>query len=176
MKAVAYAALLLGLVSAALGQAETPGPSPTESYGCEPHGDHWHCEGARVTSSTLEGAATSAAAVTTSATSTHDHENDEDHEDHEEHTDAAGTGSLAPSPTESYGCEPHGDHWHCEGPVTASVSGSASSLVTTTTPPAGTGTEAAASNSPSPSTAAAPRFEVAGLGFAGIAAAAAMAF
>jgi hypothetical protein len=40
MKVAAYAAVLLGLVSAALAQ-ETPGPSPTESFGCEPHGDHW---------------------------------------------------------------------------------------------------------------------------------------
>lgn len=24
--------------------------------------------------------------------------------------------SLAPSPTESVECAPHGDHWHCEGP------------------------------------------------------------
>ncbi|EEP76969.1 predicted protein [Uncinocarpus reesii 1704] len=23
---------------------------------------------------------------------------------------------TVPSPTESIGCEPHGDHWHCEGP------------------------------------------------------------
>lgn len=41
MKAIAYAAVLLGLVSTALGQTETLAPSPTESYGCEPHGDHW---------------------------------------------------------------------------------------------------------------------------------------
>jgi hypothetical protein len=39
MKVTAYAAALLGLVSVALGQAE---PSPTESVGCEPHGDHWY--------------------------------------------------------------------------------------------------------------------------------------
>jgi hypothetical protein len=51
---------------------EDPGPSPTESVGCEPHGDHWyvhvyptpnssktltvdlgHCEGPAVTSSDL---------------------------------------------------------------------------------------------------------------------------
>lgn len=24
---------------------------------------------------------------------------------------------IGPSPTESVGCEPHGDHWHCEGPA-----------------------------------------------------------
>lgn len=57
------------------------------------------------------------------AGATHDHSDheDDDHEtmDHEtmEHTDEAGTGSLSPSPTESVGCEPHGDHWHCEGPA-----------------------------------------------------------
>lgn len=42
MKAIAYyAAVLLGLVSTALGQSQSLAPSPTESYGCEPHGDHW---------------------------------------------------------------------------------------------------------------------------------------
>ena len=30
----------LGLVQAVL--AESLGPSPTESVGCEPHGDHWY--------------------------------------------------------------------------------------------------------------------------------------
>ncbi|KAL2008232.1 hypothetical protein VTN00DRAFT_8214 [Thermoascus crustaceus] len=32
------------------------------------------------------------------------------HEDDEHETPAV------PSPTESAGCEPHGDHWHCDGP------------------------------------------------------------
>lgn len=62
-------------------------PSPTESAGCEPHGDHWHCDGPAETSS----------------------EGDEDASVSETPTE--------PSPTESVGCEPHGDHWHCEGPV-----------------------------------------------------------
>jgi hypothetical protein len=32
----------LALTACALAQeTETPGPSPTESVGCEPHGDHW---------------------------------------------------------------------------------------------------------------------------------------
>lgn len=75
-------------------------PSPTESVGCEPHGDHWHCEGAR----------TDVAAATTDADHSHS---------------AGATESLAPSPTESVGCEPHGDHWHCDGPATAATSGSA---------------------------------------------------
>ncbi|KAK3299836.1 uncharacterized protein B0H64DRAFT_1800 [Chaetomium fimeti] len=173
MKAIAYAAVLLGLVSTALGQAETTGlaPSPTESYGCEPHGDHWHCEGARTVAETdapTDVGTTTAAAATTSAA--HDHDEDEDDHDHDEddddstHTDAAGTGALAPSPTESYGCEPHGDHWHCEGAITASPTGA----------PAGTGAQDAATTT-STSTAAAPHFEVAGLGFAGVAAVVAMA-
>lgn len=49
-----------------------------------------------------------AAAITTTV--------EEDHHD-DDHTDAPGTATQAgPSPTESVGCEPHGDHWHCEGP------------------------------------------------------------
>lgn len=51
MKPVASAAALLGLVSAVLSQAETPGPSPTESIGCEPHGDHWYVPSSRVATS-----------------------------------------------------------------------------------------------------------------------------
>jgi hypothetical protein len=53
-----------------------PGPSPTESIGCEPHGDHWHCEGPRepaetsseVSSSELIGSLT--IVTTTAATTT----------------------------------------------------------------------------------------------------------
>ncbi|KAG4414498.1 hypothetical protein IFR04_012375 [Cadophora malorum] len=37
-----------------------------------------------------------------------------------------GTGAesvtIAPSPTESVGCEQHGDHWHCEAPAVRSDS------------------------------------------------------
>lgn len=36
---------LFALASAALAQESTsqdPGPSPTASVGCEPHGDHWY--------------------------------------------------------------------------------------------------------------------------------------
>lgn len=80
--------------------SETLAPSPTESVGCEPHGDHWHCEGAR----------TDVTAATTDADHSHS---------------AGATESLAPSPTESVGCEPHGDHWHCDGPATAASGGSA---------------------------------------------------
>ncbi|KFH46075.1 hypothetical protein ACRE_030440 [Hapsidospora chrysogenum ATCC 11550] len=48
----------LGLIPFAVAQAgdETLGPAPTESYGCEPHGDHWHCDGpATATSTPTEG-------------------------------------------------------------------------------------------------------------------------
>lgn len=31
-----------------------------------------------------------------------------------------------PSPTASEGCEPHGDHWHCDGPVETGDSSSTS--------------------------------------------------
>ncbi|KAK4135894.1 hypothetical protein BT67DRAFT_440770 [Trichocladium antarcticum] len=120
MKTTASAAVLLGLVSAALAQAQTPGPSPTESVGCEPHGDHWHCDGPRVTS---------AAAPATSSAVHHDGDDGEHGHGHDEddgHSDAPGTASLKPSPTESYGCEPHGDHWHCQGAITASTAPSAS--------------------------------------------------
>merc|ERR1711939_1233790 len=64
-------------------------PAPTESIGCVPHDDHWHCEGPATGVS-----ASAASVVSTSA-------------------------SLPPSPTASVGCEPHGDHWHCDGPATA---------------------------------------------------------
>lgn len=135
MKAIAYAAALLGLVSIALGQTEDPGPSPTESVGCEPHGDHWyvpkshvaccfrysscprHCEGPRETSGpvgvTTTITSTAAPGTTSSAAPGEDDHDDEHTDEHtNEHTDATGTGVLAPSPTESVGCEPHGDHWY----------------------------------------------------------------
>lgn len=85
MKTTSFAVALLGLFPAIMAQA----PSPTESVGCEPHGDHWHCEAAR----------TDAVAATSEA----DHDHDHDHS-------AGATEALAPSPTESVGCEPHGDH------------------------------------------------------------------
>lgn len=83
MKTTTFAVALLGLFPAIMAQA----PSPTESVGCEPHGDHWHCEAARTG---VEAKATE---------SEHDHSHS-----------AGGSASLAPSPTESVGCEPHGDH------------------------------------------------------------------
>lgn len=81
------------------------GPSPTASTGCEAHGDHWDCEASR----------NSAAAV--APTSSAILEND--HVDH-----AVGTGTLPPSPTESYGCMAHGDHWDCAGPTTTTFGSS----------------------------------------------------
>ncbi|KAL8965874.1 MAG: hypothetical protein Q9183_003642 [Haloplaca sp. 2 TL-2023] len=137
---------LSSLVARALAQ-EDPGPSPTESVGCEPHGDHWHCEGpaavpqtaAPVVASSAEDpgpsptesvgcvphedhwdcegpvAAGQTAAPVTGATPT---ESEEDHEHEDEDEDSAAY-PATPSPTESAGCEPHGDHWHCDGPATA---------------------------------------------------------
>ncbi|KAH6886235.1 hypothetical protein B0T10DRAFT_575951 [Thelonectria olida] len=125
MKTSALAVALLSLLPAALA-AETAGPSPTESYGCEPHGDHYHCEGLRATLST---SVTEAAAA---ATTTEAHDHDED-EDEDEHDHSAGTASAGASPTESWGCEPHGDHYHCEGSratLTTVVSSAAAATTT----------------------------------------------
>jgi hypothetical protein len=41
MKPVTYGTLFLGLLSSALAQTTSLGPSPTESVGCVPHNDHW---------------------------------------------------------------------------------------------------------------------------------------
>ncbi|KAI8689407.1 hypothetical protein LRP88_14185 [Fusarium phalaenopsidis] len=97
----------------AAGATESLAPSPTESVGCEPHGDHWHCEAARTSGGAAADAVTSES-VTAATTEEHDHS-------------AGATESLAPSPTESVGCEPHGDHWHCEGPATGAASGTPTS-------------------------------------------------
>ncbi|EXF79079.1 hypothetical protein CFIO01_06401 [Colletotrichum fioriniae PJ7] len=91
---------MLGFAAFAFAQSESLAPSPTESVGCEPHGDHWHCEGARATTAAAVSGTTlltSVAAATTTATEDHDHDHDHD-DDH-----SSGTGSLAPSPTESVG-------------------------------------------------------------------------
>ncbi|KAL1839241.1 hypothetical protein VTJ49DRAFT_1719 [Mycothermus thermophilus] len=112
MKSATFVAALLGLVSVALGHTTAdPGPSPTESYGCVPHNDHWDCEGPRETGAP--------GAATTTPAHPHDDEDDHDH-------DSADPG---PSPTESYGCVPHNDHWDCEGPRETGAPGAA-----TTTP------------------------------------------
>lgn len=39
----------------------------------------------------------------------------------EQKTDA--TEEAGPSPTESTGCHPHGDHWHCAGPASPTSGG-----------------------------------------------------
>ncbi|CAG9942227.1 unnamed protein product [Clonostachys rosea f. rosea IK726] len=131
MKAVQVVALL-GLASLSYAQA----PSPTESIGCEPHGDHWHCEGPRPTSAALSSAVSSAADPGPSPTESVGCQPHGDHcEDHDH--DHSSTVDPGPSPTESVGCEPHGDHWHCEGPAVTSgassnVPSSSSAAVTTT--------------------------------------------
>jgi len=78
-----------------------------------------HCEGAVIATVTTPVAVvsgsttiTSSAVITTTHSHAHDdddHDHDHDHEDHS----AGATESLAPSPTASVGCEPHGDHCEC---------------------------------------------------------------
>ncbi|KAK3987642.1 hypothetical protein QBC44DRAFT_330992 [Cladorrhinum sp. PSN332] len=171
MKAVTYAALLMGVLTTALGQ--TLGPSPTESVGCVPHGDHWDCEGPRETT----GVTSATGPALTTAPTTTAHHDDDDHDHGHDHTDDeddhhSGTGSIKPSPTESYGCEAHGDHWHCEGHVTASPTGSAPSTLITTSSTTSLAADAA-STSTSVSTAGAPH--ATGLCVAGLMAVVAMA-
>ncbi|KAF2837909.1 hypothetical protein M501DRAFT_146015 [Patellaria atrata CBS 101060] len=123
-------------------------PSPTESIGCEPHGDHWHCDGPAVettpvviviTPSAIASATESVLTTTALATLT-EHSHSEGEEDHEHTThdeDEPMTGMPPPSPTESVGCEPHGDHWHCDGPAVTGPS----TLLTTSTETDATATE-----------------------------------
>ncbi|KAJ2899993.1 hypothetical protein MKZ38_002712 [Zalerion maritima] len=135
--------------------AQSLAPSPTESVGCVPHEDHWHCEAARPSSTTLateasEAPPLSSSSPTTASSSDEDHDDhDHDDDDGDEANNATGTitvadsdsasasATLAPSPTESTGCSPHGDHWHCEGPATITdgeaSDGAASAPATTTT-------------------------------------------
>ncbi|KAI4111311.1 MAG: hypothetical protein LQ345_006830 [Seirophora villosa] len=178
------------LVTRSLAQgAEDPGPSPTASVGCEPHGDHWHCDGPRAGGvTTTPSAATAAAAAQNDETATptfpaptesvgceahgdHYHcsgpantvstatpaaaaaaeESDEDDHDHEGETPSF------PPPTESVGCEAHGDHYHCSGPATAAQATSpptasgiagganATSVAPATTAPAASGPAAGGS-------------------------------
>lgn len=63
--------------------------------GCVYTDSRRHCDGPAVTTS-AEPEITTSAAVTTSEHDDHDHD----------HTEGPGS-----SPTESVGCEPHGDHW-----------------------------------------------------------------
>ncbi|KAL8758829.1 MAG: hypothetical protein Q9199_001179 [Rusavskia elegans] len=134
--------------------AEDPGPSPTASVGCEPHGDHWDCAGPRAAGvATTTSAAAAAAAqdeetatpsfppptesvgceahcdhydcagpvngaatATTTATSTAAAAEEEAEEHDHAHE---GETPAFPAPTESVGCEAHGDHYHCAGPASA---------------------------------------------------------
>ncbi|KAK3497895.1 uncharacterized protein B0T23DRAFT_394091 [Neurospora hispaniola] len=136
MKLSTVAPFLLCSVHTAL--AQSLAPSPTASVGCEPHGDHWHCEGLKVTSlaTVVTAASVSSVAATTSAV--------HDHDDHD--GESGSSVSLKPSPTESYGCEAHGDHWHCAGHVSATTTtspgsqeqaGSVNATASTTPPTAG---------------------------------------
>ncbi|KAK8087356.1 hypothetical protein PG994_002330 [Apiospora phragmitis] len=95
--------------SACLALLATAGAAKSLSIGCEPHGDHWHCDGPAPNAAPVSASGSAAAAAATTSASEHDHDHESEHE--------SGTGSLKPSPTESAGCEPHGDHWHCEGPM-----------------------------------------------------------
>ncbi|KAK5656989.1 hypothetical protein OQA88_3512 [Cercophora sp. LCS_1] len=161
MKAVASIAVSLGFLSFAAAQAGSLVPSPTQSVGCVAHGDHWDCEAPRVTSAAVLTTTVSGVAVTTTLAAGHDdhdhtHDDDHDEDDHSSHTDEPGAGSLKPSPTESYGCESHGDHWHCEGKV-----GATSSLIIATT---GTTTSTGAVAGGATPTGAATRSQAAGLG------------
>ncbi|KAL9003958.1 MAG: hypothetical protein Q9188_003207 [Gyalolechia gomerana] len=90
-------------------------PPPTPSVGCVTHGDHYDCAGPANTAATATSTATAAAE---GGGDGHDH-------DHEEEAPSF------PPPTESVGCEAHGDHYHCSGPA-----GQA------TTPPTANGTYA----------------------------------
>ncbi|KAL2752325.1 hypothetical protein ACRALDRAFT_1065485 [Sodiomyces alcalophilus JCM 7366] len=97
-------------------------PSPTASVGCEPHGDHWHCEGPVESDSPASASASATGIPDDDDDHDDDHDDDNDHDhDHDHDQSASGTESLPPSPTASVGCEPHGDHWHCEGPVASAT-------------------------------------------------------
>ncbi|KAL0475608.1 hypothetical protein QR685DRAFT_54061 [Neurospora intermedia] len=160
MKLSTVAPFLLCSVHTAL--AQSLAPSPTASVGCEPHGDHWHCKGPKVTSlaTAVTAASVSSVAATTSAVHDHD-DHDHDEEDHDHDGESASSVSLKPSPTESYGCEAHGDHWHCAGHVSA----------TSTTSP-GSQEQASSGNATAPTTpptAGAVRQGASGLAAAGLA-------
>ena len=129
---------------------------------------HRHCDGPRETSTTVVVQPTSSAPAAVTTSDAHDHDDD--------HTDEPGTATLAPSPTESVGCEPHGDHWHCDGPATA-VSTSVPATLTTAVTTAAAGTESvpAASSSIVTAAAAAVTRGVEAFGLAGLVAVVAVA-
>lgn len=73
-----------------------------------------HCEGAVTATVTtpvavVSGSTTLISSATVTTTHSHD-DHDHDHEDEDHDHEAGATESLAPSPTASIGCEPHGDH------------------------------------------------------------------
>ncbi|KAI1457888.1 hypothetical protein F4805DRAFT_457331 [Annulohypoxylon moriforme] len=105
-----HSLLFTAFLAASCVAAQTLPPSPTASVGCHAHEDHWHCDGPA--SVTASGSFSAQTTVSSSITSSITSSTSEEHEE--------GTGTLAPSPTESFGCEPHGDHWHCDGAVVAS--------------------------------------------------------
>ncbi|KAF2183783.1 hypothetical protein K469DRAFT_710151 [Zopfia rhizophila CBS 207.26] len=141
--------------------AQSLPPSLTESVGCEPHGDHWHCP-----SGVPE--PTTPPAVT--ASESHDHDDDdhtipltasgacEPHGDHW-HCSSGVSEPLTPPPatathsdddhdnvlTGTASCEPHGDHWHCP-----------SGIPEPTTPPAAAATTTRAANGTSGASSATP--------------------
>ncbi|KLU86021.1 hypothetical protein MAPG_05040 [Magnaporthiopsis poae ATCC 64411] len=145
--------MLAALNVVSIGTAQTLPPSPTGSVNCKPHGDHWDCDVPRTTA-TGAGTATQPSAATTSTKSDHDdHDHDHDHS----------SGVLPPSPAASTGCEPHGDHWHCSGPRTASAGSSTTTTSTSTGAVSGSSATTistrpgAASGTPPPATAGAGR-------------------
>ncbi|KAK2052219.1 hypothetical protein LY76DRAFT_610039 [Colletotrichum caudatum] len=129
---------VFGFSALVLAQSESLAPSPTESWGCQPHGDHWHCDGARSTTaaiySTVVPASRSLFTPISIATVTTDRDHDHDHD----HSPATGSYTLAPSPTESFGCEPHNDHWHCAGRIVTFTTTTATSPTSPTSPTSAT--------------------------------------
>lgn len=93
------------------------------------------CQGPKMTAPAVLTTTVSGVVITTTTSATHSHthshHNDDDDDDHKT-TDKPGTGSLKPSPTESFGCTAHGDHWHCEGRVGASATGTGTSRSSST--------------------------------------------
>ncbi|CZS89812.1 uncharacterized protein RAG0_01066 [Rhynchosporium agropyri] len=65
---IAFVAASALLNNVALAQVD-PGPLPTASFGCEPHDDHWHCDGPKTSSITLAASVTSppVAVITTTS-------------------------------------------------------------------------------------------------------------
>ncbi|KAK3329211.1 hypothetical protein B0H66DRAFT_540441 [Apodospora peruviana] len=95
MKTTQLAYIFAGL---ALVQALSLAPSPTESVGCEAHGDHWHCDAPRITSSGVSAvtiAPSFTAVVASSAAHNHEDDHDHDHDHDEEEHNHNTTGTLS---------------------------------------------------------------------------------